>query len=124
MEDISKILASLSSDDIDMLKGVADSILGGGGEEKDIKAKKAEQQQPSSPLGDLGGFNIGPNELSMIMKVKSAFEKLNQNGAGNDSTQLILALKPHLSEKRQARADQALQLMKMMDMMPLLREIF
>lgn len=128
MEDLSKILSSLSGDDINMLKGMADSILGGGTENSQPESRPAPAAEPApnqggtSPLG--GGFNLGTDELSMIMKVKSAYEKMNQNGSSNENSQLILALKPHLSEARQRRADEAMQLMRMFDMLPLLKELF
>lgn len=128
MEDLSKILSSLSGDDINMLKGMADSILGGGAENSQPESRPATAAEPApsqggtSPFGN--GFNLGTDELSMIMKVKSAYEKMNQNGSSNENSQLILALKPHLSEARQRRADEAMQLMRMFDMLPLLKELF
>lgn len=128
MEDISQLLSSLSSDDINMLKGMADSILGGGS--ADNSQQQATTQpampQPVTPANQspLAGLNLGGNELAMIMKVKSAYDKMSQNSTSNDKVQLIQALKPHLSDKRQRRADEALQLMRMMDMLPLLKELF
>lgn len=145
MDDIAGLISSLSSDDIDMLKGIADSILGGGeseSEESPKLAPKEEQSKPSFDLsmlsnlgnlgglaglggsGDSGGLNIGPTEIGMIMKIKSAFEKLNNNNTTNNNTQLIEALKPHLSTARRSRADEALQMMRMMDMLPLLKDLF
>lgn len=118
---------------MNMLKGLADSLLGGAGENTPPQPQPAAQNSAPSPppqasqpsaASPLGGLNLGSNELAMIMKVKAAYDKMNQNDAGNNSTQLILALKPHLSEKRQQKADQAMQLMRMMDMLPLLKELF
>lgn len=116
MDDIADILSSLSSDDIDMLKGVADSILGG-------SKSEAQPKKESNPLAGLG-MNIGPDEISMIMKVKSAFEKMNSNSQNSDNANLILALKPHLSQARQDKADEALRMMKLMDMLPLIKDLF
>lgn len=140
MDDIADLISSLSSDDIDMLKGIADSFLGGGDKSSPEKPQEttAKKEQTKSPidlsmlgnlgglggLGDLGGLNIGPKEIGMIMKFKSAFEKLNSEGNSNNNTQLIEALKPHLSPERRSRADDAMQMMKMMDMLPLLKELF
>ncbi|MCC8023268.1 MAG: hypothetical protein LIO46_05750, partial [Clostridiales bacterium] len=93
------------------------------------QAKKEEPKAPPSDgtggLGGLGdlGFNLGPDELKMMMKMKQAFDRMNQD-SHSENTNLILALKPHLSEKRRSRADEALQMMKMMDMLPMLQELF
>lgn len=140
MDDIAGLISSLSSDDIDMLKGIADSILGGGDKQPEELPKPVPKSEPSKPSFDLsalsgliggsgdsggsGGFNIGPSEIGMIMKIKSAFEKLNNNNTTNNNTQLIEALKPHLSPARRSRADEALQMMRMMDMLPLLQDLF
>ncbi len=129
MDDISKILSSLSSEDINMLKGMADSILGGGNHEEAPAPTSSPTPAPPPKSGTeavspLGGLNLGANDLAMIMKVKHAYDRISQSSTNNQNTQLIQALKPHLSEKRQRRADEALQLMHMMDLLPLLKELF
>ena len=65
---------------------------------------------------DLPSF--APDQLASIMSVMSALNK-----SGDDArTRLLLALKPHLSEKRRERVDRAIKLMKLISIMPLITE--
>lgn len=118
MEDIGKILSSLSDDDINMLKGLAGSILGSADDGQGADEKPSEQPQQNFSMPQLGA-----NELEMIMKVKKAFDSASTGKAG-ENAQLINALKPHLSEERRQRADQALELMRVFDMLPIIKELF
>ena len=57
-------------------------------------------------------------QLGNIMAIMS-----KHNGSqDNDRTRLINALKPYLSEKRQAKADNAIKLLKIMELWPLIKE--
>ena len=103
MDDLSEKLTGILNDpeSMERVKQMAESILGGG---------KAEPPAPSAvtglaDIGDaLGGEDIGKT-------------------AGNDSrVQLIYALKPHLSAERQARADTAVKILKLLDILPAIKE--
>ncbi len=64
-----------------------------------------------------------PNiDVNLLMKLQQIFTRMNQ--ADDKDTRLLLALKPHFSERRQARLDQAMSLMRLMTVMPMLREVF
>jgi len=64
-----------------------------------------------------------PNiDVNLLMKLQQVFARMNQ--ADDKDTRLLLALKPHFSERRQARLDQAMSLMRLMTVMPMLREVF
>lgn len=100
--DISEILSSLTPDDIAQLKSVASSLMG-----TDQNESKKEQPQPdifsSEMLGNLG--------------------KIGNAVAGDDQrTALLKALKPMLSEERQQKADEAIKILKIIRLIPLLRE--
>ena len=56
------------------------------------------------------------------MKAKTIFEKMNNTKSKN--ADLIMALKPHLNPDKQNRADQALRILKLFEVLPLLRELF
>jgi len=47
------------------------------------------------------------------------FQSMNVN---DKNTQLLLALKPHFGEKRQAKVDQAISMMRLFSMLPMLQE--
>ena len=109
MDDLSEKLTGILNDpeSMERVKQMAESILGGG---------KAEPPAPSAvtglaDIGDaLGGEDIG----KIVSKMKTA---------ENDSrVQLIYALKPHLSAERQARADTAVKILKLLDVLPAIKE--
>lgn len=68
----------------------------------------------NAPQSD--GFSM-PDATS-IMRVVSLLKN-----SGNDSRSgLLLALKPHLSEERQERVDKAVKILKLVSLMPILKE--
>ena len=102
--DISEILSSLTPDDMEQLKRMASSLMGGQTEPK----KEQEKQQGS------GLFNSD---------ILGSIGKLSNAVAGDDQrTALIKALKPMLSEQRQQKADEAIKILKIIQLLPLLRE--
>lgn len=128
MENLNEIINSLSADDIDMLKGVAASILG---EEAQKNAQLAQQgnntNNNSGGIPDISnalalGNSFDNIDFDMLMKAKTIFEKMNNTKSKN--ADLIMALKPHLNPDKQNRADQALRILKLFEVLPLLRELF
>ncbi len=128
MENLNEIINSLSADDIDMLKGVASSILG---EEAQKNAQPAQQgnntHNNSGGIPDISnalalGNSFDNIDFDMLMKAKTIFEKMNNTKSKN--ADLIMALKPHLNPDKQNRADQALRILKLFEVLPLLRELF
>ena len=88
--------------DLSQLSG----LLGGGESPK-------KEEQKSSPV-DLGGLDI-----NMIMKLQQVMGQLN----GHDkNTDLIMALKPHLKPERQSKADDAIKIMRLISLLPLLKD--
>ena len=119
MDNLNDIIASLSSDDINMLKGVASSILGEDALEENTPAPKPAESSSSNALASLG-FN--GDDFNMMMKAKSIFDRMNKTS--NKNTDLILALKPHLSPENRNKADTAIRILKMFEMLPLLKDLF
>lgn len=110
MPDIENILSSLGEDDIQALKKAAESIFGEGG------APEPRQEQAGMPgFGDL--FN-NPEMLSKISTIMSAMNKPDSR------SNLIAALKPLLSESRRKRADEAMQMLRLIEIMPMLQNEF
>ena len=113
MDDINEIISSLSDNDIEMLKGVASSILG----------EKPDSVPSSKPkAAALSGLNLSQNDLNFMLKAKSIIEKMN-NSSSKD-TDLILALKPHLSPESRDKADKAIRILKLFDILPYLKDLF
>lgn len=126
---INDILSSLSNDDIEMLKGVAGSILNQSDTQSSAQQQKPPQSTPQSAPQDrqslppqINGLNFNSEDFAMIMKAKSIFDRMNKTSSKN--ADLINALKPHLSEQSRQKADQAIRILKLFDMLPYLKDLF
>lgn len=125
MENINDIISGLSHDDIEMLKGVAQSILGGDGEDNIAQSEKPQQKSGGSvPASQSLQAQLGINaaDLNMMMKAKKIFDKMNS--ASDKNTDLIMALKPHLSPENRNKADTAIKILRLFDALPYLKELF
>lgn len=140
MDNLNDIISSLSLDDINMLKGVANSILGENADSnpptqissippKDNKQNNSTQNAVHNQqvnLGDLssalGSLGLNSDDFNMMMKAKTIFDKMNHTSSKN--ADLILALKPHLSESSRQKADQAIKILKLFEILPYLKDLF
>lgn len=122
---INDILSSLSNEDIEMLKGVAGSILNQSDTQSSAQQQKPPQSAPQERQSlppQLNGLNFNSDDFAMIMKAKSIFDRMNKTSSKN--ADLINALKPHLSEQSRQKADQAIRILKLFDMLPYLKDLF
>ena len=125
--DLNAILNSLTPDDIENLKQTAASVLGGmGGEapKNEPGMKHSKQESPNMNFDDLlknmGGLgNLGMPDLSQLSAIVPILQAFNSS---DERLDFINALKPLLSEERQKKADEATKLVKLMSVLPLLRE--
>lgn len=113
MDNINDIISSLSNDDIEMLKGVASSILGNETKENDIN---------SSSKNILSNLDLNNDDLNMMLKAKSIFDRMNNTSSKN--ADLINALKPHLSEESQRKADTAIRILRIFEILPYIKDLF
>ncbi len=112
MDDLSSKLSEILNDPESMqrVRQMAESILG----ESEEEAPKPTALPDISGIGDM----LGSDELQGIISVIS-----HMKSSSDDSrVQLIHALRPHLGEERQKRADTAIKILKLLDMLPLLKE--
>ena len=107
MDSINDILSSVSSEDLEKLKGVASQLMSGANNGSDGKAPSQSADMLSSLLGN--------DSAQMLVKVMS---RLNQESS---KTQFIKALSPLLSEEKRKKAEEAARFLKLMDTLPLLR---
>ena len=117
--DIGSILNSLSPEDIDNIKKAAEGFLGGSlntGSEKSKEEGKPKQN--SAPFGDAFS-GLGMPDLSQLASIAPLLQAFN---AHDDRLDFINALKPLLSQERQHKADEAMKLVKLLSVLPLLRE--
>lgn len=107
MDNINDILSSLSSDDIEMLKGVASSILGG-------------EEQHENKMSQ--GLDLSAGDINMLMKAKSIMDKMNNTSSKN--VDLIMALMPHLSDESKVKAEKAMRILKIFEILPYVKDLF
>ena len=112
MDDLSEKLAGLLNDPESMnrMRQMAESLLG------NQSGQTSGAEEPDSPQG---GFSL-PNgdEMKAMMSVISRLK----SGGDDGRSQLLIALKPHLSEPRREKVDTAIKILKIIDMLPFLRE--
>ncbi len=109
MDDLSEKLAGILNDpeSMERVRQMAENILG----------DNSEAAKPTSPLEDLGSV-LGAADIQSIISIISRLKN-----SGNDPrSQLLNALKPHLSEPRREKVDTAIKILKMLELLPLMKE--
>lgn len=125
MEDLAEKLSGILNDPQSMaqVKSMAESLFSGNGTTPD-----------DNPLSGIFGGGSGSNPLSTLTKgdnhggdmpdvaaIMRVVSLLKNQGNDNRSG-LLMALKPHLSTERQSRVDKAVKILKLVSLMPILRE--
>ncbi len=114
MDDISEKLAELLNDpdSLNRVREMAENILG-----SDNKS-----ENPPPPKNDfgalLGNMDFDPAQIGKIISIMSRL-KSDKN---DNRSKLLLALKPHLSAPRQEKVDTAIKLLKIIDLLPLIKD--
>ncbi len=111
MDSINDILSSLSEEDMENLRAAAENLF---------SQDNGSKEQSSDPDFSMPDFSALFGNAQMIAKLSSVMGAMNKK---DDRTRLIEALKPLLSEKRRRKADEAMQMMKLMDLLPLIGQI-
>lgn len=112
MEDMAGKISELLSDPDGMGKimAVAESLFKG----DDAKNPLTPEPEPTS-----GGFSLPDGlDITKIMGLMSAFNSQKSDRR----SELLLALKPHLSSERRERVDKAVKLLKIVSLLPVLKE--
>ena len=102
--DLNSLLGNLSDEDISALGDMAQQLFG-----------SAPEQVASEQNNNIFG-SLDPAMLARIMQILP----LLQSDADNDRTRLICALKPMLSKSRRQKADEALQLIRLLEILPMI----
>lgn len=108
MDELSEKLAQILNDPESMnrVREMAENILG---------SDTPEQKEPETD--DVYGM-LGSAELMNVMSIVS---KLNSKG-DDARTQLLSALKPHLSEPKREKVDTAIKILRLLELLPLIKE--
>ena len=110
MDSINDILSSLTDEDMENLRAAAESLF---------SSKEETSSQPPSGSA-MPDFSSILGNAQMMAKISTIMGAMNKK---DDRTRLIEALKPLLSEKRRQRADEAMQMMKLFELLPTLTQI-
>ncbi len=106
MDDLTKRLSEILNDPQSMnrVKEMAQSILN-------------NEPEPEPEANDLSGL-LDSGEL---LKVMGLVSKL-QSQSDDPKSSLLLALKPHLSEAKREKVDTAIKILRLLDLLPLIKE--
>lgn len=75
--------------------------------------------QQSSQNQQGSGSSIPNIDVNMIMNIQKAMSAFGQS---NKNVELLRSLKPHFSETRQKKVDDAIKIMQLINMLPMLKE--
>ncbi|MDR1464369.1 MAG: hypothetical protein LBJ11_03595 [Oscillospiraceae bacterium] len=121
-DQIGEMLQNMSAEDLQSLQETAQSLFGAfGGPEAPSPEPDAQPKEKGGQRTASGGFSDVTSMLTpeLLAKLSQMMRMMNQK---DPRTELISALKPHLSHRRQKRADEAMRMMQMMQMMPMLQD--
>lgn len=113
MDSINDIIASLSAEDIENLRSAAESFFGN-------DEKKEKKEECSAPTGGMPDLSSILGNAQMMAKISSVMSMMNKR---DNRSELIRALKPLLSEKRRKRADDAMQMLKLFEILPMMGQM-
>ncbi len=106
MDELNQKLTEILNDPASMnrVREMAESIL----------SDNAKPEQPDESI--FGTLN--PSELGNIMQIVSKLNRKNDDARTN----LLLALKPHLSEQKREKVDTAIKILHLLELLPILKE--
>lgn len=116
MENIENIISSMSSEDMEMLKNAAEGLFAAMGQKEE---KRESRQESNTKTNIFDGFNI---DFETVTKIMSLMEKLRHQPQ-DPRCNLLIALKPMLTEKRQGKVDEAIKMMSLLSFLPIIDEL-
>ncbi|MBQ7295194.1 MAG: hypothetical protein IJW86_03250 [Clostridia bacterium] len=111
IDNLENIINSLSQSDIDQLSELAETFMGTSGEEK--KESSSHKSQPQQ------GFDFDPQMLAKIMKIMNKLSKQRDD----PRCDLLRALRPMLSPEKQRKTDEAINMLRIFSLLPLIDEL-
>lgn len=112
LEDIENIINSMSQSDLQQLSSVANEIFSQG--EKESTKKQADNS---------GNNNINEGiDFETVTKIASLIGRLSSQPK-DPACELLTALKPMLSPERQRKADEAIKMLQIFSLLPILKDL-
>lgn len=104
--ELESIVSSLSNEDIENLKNMAESLFG---------KEESKEQTKSAP--SFSGFDF--SSISKIAGIMSLFSSPKKD----PRCELLYALKPLINEEKRPKVDQAVKMLQIMAILPKLKEM-
>jgi len=117
-DQVSDMLGNMSEEELENLQAAAQSLFSSFGSDEQEPSDHRQDSGSNFGGGSDGGFG-SMFTPEMLAKLSQLMQRMN---CRDPRTDLIMALKPHLSHRRQHRAEQAVQMMKMLELLPTLQE--
>lgn len=120
MNDLSQKISEILSDPqaMEQIKGLGD-MLGIGNTSKEPIHKEEKKDEHTNMLSNISSL-MSPDTLSLITKVAPLLSGINKD---DDTTRLLFALRPFLSDARQKKLDEASKLLKIMKLLPIVKDV-
>jgi hypothetical protein len=118
--DITSKISELLNDPngMDKIKAAADMLLQNSSDSMDLNANNNENNYDNDRFSIPDGLLDNIGNIGGIMKIMSFL----QNNEADKRTTLLLALKPHLSSERAKRVDKAVSILKIANILPVLKQ--
>lgn len=107
---IENIINSMSQKDIEDLTAMASQLFSGSNSSSNSNLKP-EQNDPTDGI-----------DLDTITKIASVLDRLSSQPK-DPGCELLTALKPMLSPERRHKADEAIKMMRLISLLPLLKDL-
>ncbi len=119
MDDLSSKINQILGDPqaLEQIKGLS-QMLGMSNDESPPAQSEKNHDSSFNMLSNLSG-GINNDALSMITKVAPLLSNISKE---DDTTRLLFALRPFLSDERKKKLNQAEKIIKMMKLLPLLKD--
>ncbi len=111
---ISDILSTLSSDDVENLSKIAEQFFSSEGS----SSGKAKEERHSSGFPCFDGLNFDADSMMKIMRLLNRMK----NQPEDSRIRFLYALKPMLTKRRHHKIDEAVEILRIISILPLLRE--
>ena len=109
---ISDILSSLSADDMENLKNMAESFFSADEKTSGKNETRSKSQSESAPSFDF-------QSMSKIMSIMSLLSQKRKD----PRCDLLTALKPLVTDEKKSKVDQAVKMLEIMSLIPRLKEL-
>ena len=112
MDNINEILSSLSEEDMENLRAAAENLF---------SSEEKTERKESFGFGGMPDLSNILGNARLMSGITSIMGVMNKS---DSRTRLIEALKPLLSENRRRRADEAMQMVKLFELLPMITNLF